>query len=351
MEIEGPAAQASVDQTAPPSPLGPQHSGQRPAHEPPEPASNLPTPSLQGIALPPPGTRWAYGARKAYIASLKAIRAQDASRTPFDRFLSTLNSLPSLGRPAIDGDRVAAMLAASAPNSIRGLLSDIGLFGDYCRQHRLSAAPAQVPTIIAYLRARTDEAKKDEIAKPATLKRLLASISRLHQLLDLPDPTKDMMVKLEMKRLRRDLGSVQKQARPLRFKGDVSDIFGDEQRGVSVKALMAGCGEDERGIRDRALLSIAYDTGLRASELVAIQIEHIKPANDPDARLLFIPRSKGDQAGEGATAYLTIRSVAALNAWLAVMADLMDVHQVNSGPLFRRFYAQRLKPEDPAKGF
>lgn len=58
------------------------------------------------------------------------------------------------------------------------------------------------------------------------------------------------------------------------------------------------CG-DLPGLRDRALLSAGYDTGLRASGSVAIEVEHVIEAIDPDARLLSIPRSKSDQDGEG----------------------------------------------------
>jgi integrase len=151
-----------------------------------------------------------------------------------------------------------------------------------------------------------------------------------------------------MKALRRKLGTAQQQARPLRYKGAVSNIFGDEARGVSLKALLDSCGSDEKGLRDRALLSVAYDTGLRASELVAIDISHIRAASDPDTRLLHIPRHKGDQEGEGATAFLSMRSVLALQAWVKTMADLLAVPEMSEGPIFRRLFIKRLKPADPA---
>jgi site-specific recombinase XerD len=44
-----------------------------------------------------------------------------------------------------------------------------------------------------------------------------------------------------------------------------------------------------------SLLSTAYDTGLRASELVAVAVKHIEETIDPEERLLQILRSKGDQ--------------------------------------------------------
>ena len=82
------------------------------------------------------------------------------------------------------------------------------------------------------------------------------------------------------------------------------------------------------------MLSVAYDTGLRASELVAISRDDIVEALDPDARLLKIARSKGDQEGEGATAYLSPRSVGALTNWL-------DAAGIATGVVFRRVIVRR----------
>jgi hypothetical protein len=105
-------------------------------------------------------------------------------------------------------------------------------------------------------------------------------------------------VKLRLRAIRREKGTAQAQARPLRFKGPVRDVERDSPRGLNVRALLEACAGDLPGLRDRALLSVAYDTGLRASELVAISINDILEALDPEARLLAIARSKGDQEGE-----------------------------------------------------
>ena len=80
-------------------------------------------------------------------------------------------------------------------------------------------------------------------------------------------------MKLRLQTVRREKGAAQKQARPLRFKGPVRDVERDKARGLNIRALLESCGEDLPGLRDRALLSAAYDTGLRASELVAVAIE------------------------------------------------------------------------------
>lgn len=276
-------------------------------------------------------------------------RAAERARTPLQRFEAALAMLPTTGRPAAHLDLVEATLAAMATNSVRGLLADMAGFGEACRRQGVSALPAQPASVIAFLKARAAGADGLAKAKPATLARILWAIATFHQLFDLPDPTKDPLVALTLKALRRKLGTAQRQARPLRYKGSVSDVFDGEARGMSLKALLDGCPNDEKGLRDRALLSVAYDTGLRASELVAIDIAHIRPASDPDTRLLHIPRHKGDQEKEGATAFLSMRSALALKAWIRVMADLQDVSDITEGPLFRRLFIKPLKPEDAAE--
>lgn len=50
-----------------------------------------------------------------------------------------------------------------------------------------------------------------------------ASIAKIHQLLDLTDPTPVPLVNLCLAAIRRETGKAQKQARPLRFKGLMRD--------------------------------------------------------------------------------------------------------------------------------
>jgi site-specific recombinase XerD len=233
---------------------------------------------------------------------------------------------------------IAAYQAASSPHSIRALKSDLEAFDLWCRRHNRVALPASPETVADYLDARAGQG-----SKPASLGRYKASIAKIHQLLDLKDPTPASLVKLRLQAIRRRLGTAQRQARPLRFKGPVRNVERDAPRGLNVRALLESCADDLPGLRDRALLSAAYDTGLRASELVAIEVEHIIEAIDPDARLLSIPRSKGDQDGEGATAYLSPRTVRAIAAWLEAAA-------IKAGSVFRRVNVRRYKAKAAVRG-
>lgn len=237
----------------------------------------------------------------------------------------------------LDAALLAAYEAASSPHSIRALKSDLEAFDLWCRRQGVAALPATSAQVAAYLEARAGEG-----ARPASLSRYKASLAKIHQLLGLPDPTKAELVRLTLAAHRRAVGSAQTQARPLRFKGVVKDVARDQPRGLNVRALLEAAGEELTGLRDRALLSVAYDTGLRASELVAIAVDHILEALDPEARLLEIPRSKGDKDGEGATAYLSPRSVRAITAWCQAAG-------IAEGPLFRRVQVRRYKARGAIK--
>jgi integrase len=250
----------------------------------------------------------------------------------------TATQMRAGARIVVDEALIAAYQAASSPHSIRALNCDLEAFDLWCRRTNRLALPATPEIVADYLDARAGQG-----ARPASLGRYKASIAKIHQLLDLKDPTQATLVKLRLRAIRREKGTAQAQARPLRFKGPVRDVERDKPRGINVRALLEACGGDLPGLRDRALLSVAYDTGLRASELVAVEVEHILEALDPEARLLAIHRSKGDQEGEGATAFLSPRSARAIAAW-------MEAAGIASGPLFRRVQVRRYKARPAVQG-
>lgn len=235
---------------------------------------------------------------------------------------------PLLDRlPAIDADVLDAARRAMSDNSWRALRADARVFGAWAEANGCAALPAAPATVAAFLVAQGAAGKK-----AATLARYTASIARLHALADQPDPTRTERVRLELKAQRRALGVRQRQARGLRFKGEVADpLAAAGPVGVCVEAMLAAAGDDLRGRRDRALLSLAFDTGLRRSELVAVQWGHVERGGSGGR--LFVPRSKADQEGAGTYAYLSARTMAALAAWRA-SGD-------REGAVFRRLHRAR----------
>lgn len=261
-------------------------------------------------------------------ASIQPI-SESRMQTMFAALVHQLDTAHRSRGLKIDKDMLTAFASAAAPASIRALKQDGEAFDLWCRRQHFRTYPATPQMVAAWLRARAREG-----AAPASLGRYKASIGKLHRLLGLEDPTRHELVRLAIASHRRHVGSQQKQARALRYRGAVKDPLTDAPRGIHIRAILEACSPCPTGLRNRALLSVAYDTGLRASELVAIDVTDIIEAIDPDARLLRIGRHKGDQEGEGATAYLSPRSVRAIEAW-CIAASIAE------GPLFRRVIVRR----------
>jgi len=105
---------------------------------------------------------------------------------------------------------------------------------------------------------------------------------------------------------------------------------------ADVKRLIAVCPTTLSGLRDRALFLVGLAGAFRRSELVGIDVAHLR--FEPDGVIVRIPRSKTDQAGEGAEIALPRTRgaetcpVAALEAWLRRA-------KIRRGPVFRRITA------------
>lgn len=204
--------------------------------------------------------------------------------------------------------RLVSWSRAAAPNTLRAIASDLKIVEAYQAAHYrpvLPISPADFYLLI-HERAGAGRAK-------SSIGRLVASMVRLHQLLELPSPV-DENVRWKMKEIRKGDTRPKGQALGLRLKGDVADIHQDTPAPLSLLGLLASIPEDAAGLRDRALISTGYDAGLRRSEIVRIKVEHIERLPNGEASL-FLPRSKTDQEGEGARAWLSARSVQHLDAW------------------------------------
>lgn len=195
------------------------------------------------------------------------------------------------------------------------------------------AAQAGPETVAAYVRALSGQDVGSAAARatperaPATIARYLVNIGWAYRMAGRPDPTAAPLVRLELKAARKVLGTRQRQARAIRFKGEVSDLDAPAS-GLSLSALLKATRRDLIGARDRALLRLAYDTGCRRSELVAITLSDIEEAEDGSG-FLAIGRSKTDREGQGALAYLSPAAMRAIAEWRRLAG-------IGRGPLLRR---------------
>jgi len=73
-----------------------------------------------------------------------------------------------------------------------------------------------------------------------------------------------------------------------------------------------------RGIRDRALLLVAYDTLCRRSELVSLQVKDVKVniKNNIETSSILLRKSKTDQDSTGKWLHLSQRAHQALVEWI-----------------------------------
>ena len=98
-----------------------------------------------------------------------------------------------------------------------------------------------------------------------------------------------------------------------------------------LQALLATCTDGVRGVRDRALLLLAWSGGgRRRSEVVGLQVSDVRRL-DADTWLYALGTTKTDTGGTRREKPLRGPAAQALSAWLAAAP-------AQTGPLFRRLY-------------
>ncbi|MDR7126391.1 tyrosine-type recombinase/integrase [Pseudotabrizicola sp. 4114] len=154
---------------------------------------------------------------------------------------------------------------------------------------------------------------------PATLDRRIASWQAFHRMRNLPSPFSAPLVQQTRQKARRANARPRMPKSPKPITRDI------------LEALLATCDASHRGIRDRAMLMLAFASGgRRRSEITALNVENIA-LNDFATkglvwiRLLETKTTKKDQAPR---LPMKGRAARALVHWL-------EVTKITDGPLFR----------------
>jgi len=202
----------------------------------------------------------------------------------------------------------SASQGAFAVNTERARRSDSRIFAEWCSQERRDILPARPEAVAAFVDGMAGQ------RSPATVRRYVSSISHLHRAAGLANPCNDELVRLSLRRMHRARGRRGNQK--LGLTRDLVD-----------RMLAASDRTSLKGFRDCALLSVAYDTLCRRSELVAADVEHLTISDDGSGSL-FLPTSKTDQEGQGTYRYLAPDTMRYLLAYL-------DAAGHTRGTLFR----------------
>lgn len=173
-------------------------------------------------------------------------------------------------------------------------------FATWCELHAVSPLPAAPDSLLAYLlEPALDEASAGFLHKPATLRRWLTTIKKVHDEAGLPSPTVDPRVSRLLRRLRAAHPDKGRQRRVAAL--DINAL----QRTLAVlehDTWPAGAA----ATRDAAALLVLMAGAMRRSELVDLDWGDITPVNEHGEMLVRVRRSKTDQAGMGLSKVLVV---------------------------------------------
>jgi len=214
----------------------------------------------------------------------------NVSTTNRDRYLQARKLLQ---------ETILKIEGAYAYSTIRAYKADFGKFIAFCEEQNEGALPALPSSIANFIIALSNDKRSS-----ASIRRALCGISTIHKLNRLGDPTKDPDVTIEMRRMHRKLGRSSNQA---------GSINAD-----TLDKLLLTTDNSIRGIRDRALLLVAYDTLCRRSELVSLQVKDVKVnmKNGIETSSILLRKSKTDQDSTGKWLHLSQRAHPALMDWM-----------------------------------
>ena len=191
-------------------------------------------------------------------------------------------------------------------NTRRNYAGQFRKFRAWCQGEGQSALPASPEVVAAYAAELVAEGKS-----MSTVRLAVSAIVDAHRSVDLESPV-NAGVSVTLRGLARRVGASQKQAQPL----DADALAAIRATVSTPRRSRGGSLESEafalkRGRLDIALASVLSDAGLRVSEAVQLRWRDVLDT-ETGAGLVYIERSKTDQAGEGAYVAITPETLAAL---------------------------------------
>jgi len=226
----------------------------------------------------------------------------------------TTNPLPTTPEAALLLAKSRAYQdAADAPSTLEAYAADYEAFANWCKRFGFTPLPATPEIVGAYLAA-----AGEGYALP-TLRRRVAAIARANGMAGHSLDTRHPAIRETLRGISRRHGQPARKAAALTT---------DE-----IRQLCSVCDNSLTGLRDRAIFLIGFAGALRRSELVGLDVEHIKWTKD--GVTLLIVRSKSDKSGKGARILIPTGSspdtcpIRALRAWLEAAA-------ITQGPVFRK---------------
>lgn len=216
------------------------------------------------------------------------------------------------------GHQVSAEIAvglrsdAAATSTVRAYAADLAAFENWCAHRGHPALPTTPAVVAAYL----TDSKGYALS---TLRRRIAAIARASVASGAPLETKHCEIRAAL----REIGAVSGEPARRAVALTIEDL----------RRLVAGCRNDLCGLRDRALLVVAYAGALHRGELVAIDCEHlVAMAGGLKLSVIDSYAKRRGQSPEillARTRIAEVCPVRAIEAWLAASG-------IQHGPVFRK---------------
>ncbi|PYD46937.1 tyrosine-type recombinase/integrase [Novacetimonas pomaceti] len=219
-----------------------------------------------------------------------------------------------------------ATVAASAPASdpapgarpqalatLRAYRADWTHFAAWCERHDVRAVPAAAADVAAYLRSLHEYA-------PATIRRRLAAIGKMHRFNNLPWKVSDPVIRAALH------DALQAAQSPVAAEPEILTA-------AQLRVMVERCDASARGLRDRCLLIFGFAGALRRSELVGLMVEDVRVTHDA----VILHLHHGDQGDVEGAAAVTMpqRPDDPLLCPARAFAAWQKVAHRQTGPLFR----------------
>jgi site-specific recombinase XerD len=220
---------------------------------------------------------------------------------------------------ALQEETLLNLQSSKAINTVRAYKSDFKDFGLFCAQNGFKSLPSEPKIVSLYL---THLSTKE--VKMSTLKRRLVSIGVIHKLKGHYLDTKHPIIIENIMGIKRRKGSVQKGKKPIL----ISNLK------LIINVIDKSKYEDIKKYRDRSIILIGFSGGFRRNEIVSLDYDDLDFVSE--GLKINLKRSKTDQFGEGSVKGLPYFDNAQYCPVLS-LKNWIEVSNISSGPLFRRF--------------
>ncbi len=245
-------------------------------------------------------------------------------------------------RQRFDDEQAAALgrylSAAQSPNTLRAYRTDWVAFTAWCHRDHRRSLPADPVDVAVYLAAAADTVTDDDPSRwalaPTTLERKAAAIAAVHTAHGLPTPTRDDVVRMTLRGIRRRRRTPPHRKSPLLLSSLETLLNHRPAPGHPTGVARR---------RDTFLLLTGFAGALRRSELTALTFDDIALTTDPatGTPLLTVQlhATKTDQEGRHLAQVALPRGRHATTCPVCAFADwsdLVQAHQSGGTPAIRQ---------------